>query len=74
VPDDTNSFPDVYVRNFRRGRIERVSLGPGGVQADEGSGDPILSADGRLVAFSSTATNLVPGDTNGLRDVLVGRW
>src|SRR5262249_54250289 len=30
-----------------------------------------ISADGNLVAFTSFATNLVPGDTNGLNDVFV---
>ena len=32
---------------------------------------PAISADGRFVAFNSDATNLVPGDTNGARDVFV---
>jgi hypothetical protein len=40
---------------------ERVSVGPGGVQADGSSFSPSISADGRFVAFSSDATNLVPG-------------
>ena len=33
--------------------------------------DPAISADGRFVAFESDATNLVPGDTNGVHDVFV---
>jgi Tol biopolymer transport system component len=53
------------------GSTERVSVGPGGVQADRSSDEPALSADGRLVAFASEATNLVAGDTNGESDVFV---
>ena len=55
------------------GTIERVSVGRGGVQGDGYSNfsAPALSADGRLVAFVSGATNLVPNDTNGAFDVFV---
>lgn len=52
-------------------KTRRVSLGPAGVEGDLGSHDPSLSADGRFVAFSSDASNLVTGDTNGGRDVFV---
>ncbi len=31
----------------------------------------MMSADGRIVAFTSDATNLVPGDTNGVADVFL---
>ncbi|MFL5334468.1 MAG: hypothetical protein ACJ8H8_15065, partial [Geminicoccaceae bacterium] len=50
---------------------ELVSVGPLGVLPNNISEEPSLSADGRLVAFSSLATNLVAGDTNGKRDVFV---
>ena len=49
----------------------RVSVGAGGRQGDGGSSEPALSADGRYVAFGSDASNLVAGDTNGVRDVFV---
>ena len=51
----------------------RVSVSSRGIQGDRGvsSFDPSISADGRFVAFSSAAANLVPGDTNGLSDVIV---
>jgi len=42
-----------------------------GIQADEASGEPAISADGRFVAFPSAATNLVTGDTNGLADAFL---
>ncbi len=41
------------------------------LQANEGSGHASISADGRYVAFISYASNLVPGDTNGISDVFV---
>jgi hypothetical protein len=43
----------------------------GGVQGNGYSSGWALSADGRLVAFGSLATNLVPSDTNGVTDVFV---
>jgi Tol biopolymer transport system component len=71
VPDDTNGQTDVFVRDHRTGVTERFSLGPNRVQGNNGSSDPALSAGGRFVAFASGASNLVPGDTNGERDVFV---
>ena len=51
--------------------ISRATETATGVQADAGSGFASVSADGRWVAFRSLATNLVPGDTNGVYDVFV---
>jgi hypothetical protein len=48
-----------------------VSLSSGGAQADNSSDEPSVSADGRYVAFESTATNLAPGDTNHAKDVFL---
>jgi hypothetical protein len=50
---------------------ERVSLDSAGTQGDDHSVDPSISDDGRYVAFQSAASNLVAGDTNGVRDVFV---
>ncbi len=79
VPGDTNGLADIFVRDLVRGRTTRVSVGPGPIQAAAppaalklaGSFAPAASADGRYVAFESDAANLVPGDTNGVRDVFV---
>ncbi len=51
----------------------RASVSSAGTQADGGSGQGqvAVSADGRFVAFVSDATNLVPGDTNGVADIFV---
>jgi RHS repeat-associated protein len=50
----------------------RVSVASGGAQANGASKGTLgMSADGRFVTFTSAATNLVPGDTNGRDDVFV---
>jgi Tol biopolymer transport system component len=49
----------------------RVSVDSAGAEGHGTSAAPALSADGRYVAFESDATNLVPGDGNGFRDVFV---
>ena len=72
VPGDANGEFDVFVRDLQTFAIERVNLGPGGVEAVGGdSYVTSLSGDGRYVEFSSTATNLVPNDFNNERDVFV---
>jgi hypothetical protein len=47
----------------------RVSVDSTGTQGNDFSGDSTMSADGRLAAFHSEASNLVAGDTNGALDV-----
>ncbi len=71
VAGDTNSRHDVFVRDRTAGTTVRVSVATGGDQADGHSMDPSISSDGRFVAFRSTATNLVAGDTNGRSDIFV---
>ncbi len=70
VAGDTNGW-DVFVKDTQTGVTTRVSTDSGGVESNGQSFDPVLSADGRYVAFRSDATNLVPGDTNGVLDVFV---
>jgi Tol biopolymer transport system component len=71
VAGDTNGADDVFVRDRQANTTTRVSLATGGGEPNDGSSSPSLSGDGRYVAFVSDATNLVPGDTNGNRDVFV---
>ena len=84
VSSDTNGVRDIFVFDRQIGITERVSVSSGnpGGQANGAScevspkdGDavevPSISSDGRYVVFSSSASNLVSGDTNGLRDVFV---
>src|SRR2546430_15507603 len=75
VGRDTNGAVDIFVHDRVTGATKRVSVSSTGAQANDdsfaGFFAPAVSADGRFVAFSSDATNLVPGDTNGRTDVFV---
>lgn len=71
VTGDTNGKGDIYVHDRTTGLTERVSIASDGSQANGGSNFPTISADGRYVAFDSGASNLVPGDTNGISDIFV---
>src|SRR5439155_23088502 len=61
----TNGYAGVFVHDRQTGITERVSVDSAGNQGNSGSYHPSLSGDGRVVAFISWASNLVPGDTNG---------
>jgi len=71
VPGDTNFWQDAFVRDRVAGTLERVSVGVGGVQANNRSGNVAMTPDGRFVLFNSEAGNLVPGDTNLSWDAFV---
>lgn len=72
VAGDTNSVTDVFVHDRQTGSTERVSVTSAGGQTVNGnSGYPAISGDGRYVAFSSGANNLVANDTNQAGDVFV---
>jgi len=71
VPGDTNQNCDVFVYDRLARRVQRVSVASDGTQGNGRSTDPCISPDGRYVAFYSEASNLVPGDTNGVTEVFV---
>jgi Tol biopolymer transport system component len=71
VNGDTNLKRDVFVRDRQNGTTRRMSVDSAGVEANDWSASPSISADGRYVAFDSMASNLVSGDTNPSRDVFV---
>ncbi len=71
VVADTNSTYDVFVYDQQAGDTSRVSLSSSGEQGALPSFGASISADGRYVAFSSAADNLVVGDTNDATDVFV---
>ncbi len=71
VPNDTNGQYDVFVRDLQEGTIKRISVDSNGNQANFNSTYPSISSDGRFVAFSSGASNLVPGDVGNEADVFV---
>jgi Tol biopolymer transport system component len=71
VTGDTNGVADVFVHDRQTGTTVRGSVSSAGTQGDGESRRPALSGDGTCVAFSSFATNLVAGDTNGAADVFL---
>ncbi|MEG4349125.1 calcium-binding protein [Microcoleus sp. LAD1_D3] len=71
VPGDTNNNADIFVRDTLANTTTRVSVDSAGNQANDYSFDLSISADGRFVAFGSSASNLVPGDTNNNADIFV---
>jgi len=71
VSGDTNNDIDIFVRDRQIGSTQLVSLSSAGAQALGASNAPMISGDGRYVIFTSTASNLVGGDTNALADVFL---
>jgi Tol biopolymer transport system component len=71
VAGDTNSAWDIFVRDRESGETRRVSVSSSGAEGKGNSYSADVSADGRYVCFSSTASNLVAGDTNNATDIFV---
>jgi Tol biopolymer transport system component len=72
---DRNEVADIFLRNRLTGTARRLSVGPGGQEGNGKSETPAISSDGRVVAFVSSATNLVAeADRNGAgNDVFLAR-
>jgi WD40-like Beta Propeller Repeat len=71
VTGDTNGDIDVFVHDRDTKQTTRVSVSSSGEQGNNASMEPVISADGRYVAFRSVSSNLVVGDTNGRDDIFV---
>jgi Tol biopolymer transport system component len=71
VQGDMNGTEDVFIYDRVTDDSERVSLSSGGVEGNGDSFDPAISADGRYVAFTSSASNLTEGDENNELDIFV---
>jgi hypothetical protein len=71
VSDDTNGVGDIFVHDLEEGTTRRVSVASDGTQGDAISFGSGISSSGNYVSFSSNASNLVPGDTNGVTDIFV---
>lgn len=69
IAGDTNGSVDVFVKDLTDESLDIASTSAAGVIGNFNSTAPVVSNDGLYVAFLSTATNLVTGDTNGFRDV-----
>jgi Tol biopolymer transport system component len=71
VPNDYNELLDIFLYTAADGSTRRITMGYAGEEANGTSGQPFISMDGRFVVFRSDASNLVPGDTNGVGDVFL---
>ena len=71
LPGDTNAVGDIFVRDVLNASNVLVSVAMGGGWANGASAEAVMTPDGRYVAFVSSATNLVAGDTNGIADVFL---
>ncbi|MCC6409201.1 MAG: hypothetical protein IT453_18730 [Planctomycetes bacterium] len=70
-PPDANGANDTFVFDRLAGKSECVSVTPLGSTGNGGSGSTVMSSDGNYVAFGSTASDLVAGDSNGTGDAFV---
>jgi hypothetical protein len=71
VLSDTNEVSDMFIYYRETGTFERVSVAANGEQANGFSGNGVMSADGRYIAYYSEASNLVPDDTNEVGDIFL---
>jgi len=78
VPNDNNGHTDIFLTTLTPSAagapptidsIERINIGPGGVEANGESQGPSISPNGQWVSFDSLASNLVGGDQNSANDV-----
>ncbi|KAF0092986.1 MAG: hypothetical protein FD128_2718, partial [Hyphomonadaceae bacterium] len=71
VANDTNNFTDIFVQDLQTGKNELISKAADGTPSNDLSYFSAISADGRFVAFTSAASNLVANDTNTSADAFV---
>ena len=71
VTSDTNGVEDVFIRDRQLNQTVRVSVGPGGAEANGASREPSISGNGNCVSFWSLASNLVASDLNGVDDIFL---
>lgn len=71
VVNDNNGLVDVFLYDSKSDAIRRINLTEDGFQANGLSTDPSVCGDGRFVSYTTEATNLVPDDLNGERDVIL---
>ena len=71
VTGDVNGTRDIFIFDSQNNTVRRLNVSQQGAPANAPSNNPALSADGRFLAFSSDATNLILGDTNAFSDIFV---
>ncbi|MFE9925476.1 hypothetical protein ACFYQA_29070 [Streptomyces sp. NPDC005774] len=64
VPGDTNGASDVFLRDLRTGRTQRVGTDAAGGQSGFGATAGAISASGRYAVFVSASTDLIPGEVH----------
>ena len=73
VAGDTNGFQDIFIRDRLNATTERVSFAFDGSQTNSDNFVPHMTPDVRVITYTSTASNIVANDTNGLIDVFLRR-
>jgi Tol biopolymer transport system component len=71
VPNDSNGSGDVFLRDRVAHTTTIMSVDSSGNYGDSGGSEPDISADGRIIAFTSQSVNLVGGDGNSTADIFV---
>jgi Tol biopolymer transport system component len=71
VASDTTNPVGVFVRDLEAGETWLVSVTSDGTPDAGGGSQPTISSDGRYIAFVSSSTTLVTGDTNNENDVFL---
>jgi uncharacterized repeat protein (TIGR01451 family) len=65
VPDDTNGLADVFLYDRTTGETSLVSKSAAGAQGNGDADLGVISGDGHVIVFRSTATNLVDNPQGG---------
>ncbi|KKL24916.1 hypothetical protein LCGC14_2410550 [marine sediment metagenome] len=71
VENDTNGKSDIFIYDRVERQVSRVSVASDGTEGNGISSSPAMSKEGRIIAFVSTSSNLVPGDDNNKADIFV---
>ncbi|MFT3843813.1 MAG: hypothetical protein QM725_02080 [Lacibacter sp.] len=77
IKNDNNNLWDIFLWQKGTTGLKRISMTSTGAERDQGTESasrvvaPAISGDGKTVAYATTATNVVPGDTNGMQDVFL---
>lgn len=71
VPNDVNNATDVFIKDLTSGIVTIISRDSNGLYGNANSQNPVFSPDGTKIVFSSSASNLVSGDTNNARDIFI---
>lgn len=77
VSNDKNGLWDIFLWDQNNPQLKRISLTADGKERNQGIESanrvvvPSISGNGRYIVFSTTASNMVPGDNNNLQDVFI---